>query len=260
MKCIKICIFLITINSLYSVPVVNQMEQNIFLSNKDVEVNSKFLIANSMRNLNYADYITDSILLYGLLWLNIGYNIPLRGESISFTTDQTGVQFTERFLVEPFAKDRKEIVFDTINDSSGNSVLDMYGAPMLFPNGAFYAKNVIEPFAFYSYGLYLRAKNYHPALYIGMMFSLSVLYEFTVRPFFMEASFEQLFKNPIVGVTASIVFDELSSYLLTTPYLAAHVFAYILNPFKLLPTARIKPLLFFDYYKQSASLQIILEL
>ncbi|HBD93566.1 MAG: hypothetical protein A2015_02480 [Spirochaetes bacterium GWF1_31_7] len=260
MKFKKICIFLITVNSLYSIPVVNQREQNISLSNKDVVANSKYLLENSMRDLNYADYITDSLLLYGLLWLNIGYNLPFRGDSISLITDQTGAQFTERLLLEPFANDRKEVVFDTINDSSGNTILDTYGAPMLFPNGAFYAKNVIEPFAFYSYGLYLRAKNYHPALYIGMMFSLSVLYEFTVRPFFMEASFEQLFKNPIAGITASIIFDELSSYLLTTPYLAAHVFAYILNPFKLLPTARVKPLLFFDYYKQSASLQVILEL
>jgi hypothetical protein len=88
---------------------------------------------------------------------------------------------------------------------------------------------------------------------------LSVLYEFTIRPFYLNASFEQLIKNPCIAVTVAILFDELSSFLLTTPFKGLHVLAYFLNPFNALPNSRIHPMLFFDPYRNRVSLEGVIK-
>ena len=104
-----------------------------------------------------------------------------------------------------------------------------------------YAKNIVEPIYFTYLSLYLRAKNYHPAIMITEIVLLSLLYEITIRPFYMNSSFEQLLKNPGVSIIVGILFDELSTYLLTTPYTGLHVLAYFLNPFNALPNFKSSP-------------------
>ena len=106
----------------------------------------------------------------------------------------------------------------------------------------------------------MRAKNYHPAIMITEIILLSLLYEITIRPFYLNSSFEQLFKNPGISILFSILLDELSTFLLTTPYIGLHVFAYILNPFNALPNSRIHPMLFFDPYRKTVNIQTIIGL
>lgn len=248
------------ISQIHSVPAVDYSETGTGLTDRDLSVTNFHLRDNSMRPLNAADYITDSLILYGALWFNILFNYPVIGDRMSFIGNSGSTSFSDRVMLEPFANDKREVYLDILKDFDGNIVEDKNGHPVIFPNNLFFSRNVVEPALFYTYGLYLRSKNYHPALYIGIMFTLSFLHEFTVRPFFMEASFEQLIKNPAAGIISSIIFDEISTYLLTMPYMPAHVFAYILNPFKLLPAKKVRPLIFFQPYKKALSLEVIFEM
>lgn len=217
-----------------------------------------------LKKITVAEYLSDPLIMYISLWGCFGLTLPLwetnsglnpgdenywapyssRGFD-KFTTDKD--TFINRLKFEPFATGRIE----PITKKSGSNTI--------FRNDI-YAKNIIEPVYFIYLGLYMRAKNYHPAIMITEIILLSLLYEITIRPFYLNSSFEQLFKNPGISILFSILLDELSTFLLTTPYIGLHVFAYILNPFNALPNSRIHPMLFFDPYRKTVNIQTIIGL
>ena len=201
-----------------------------------------------LRKITIAEYITDPLILYVSLLALFGITSGVWEEKPKIIEGKNaGDTFINRLKMEPFATGRIDPIMKEWNGSA------------VFTNDI-YVKNIIEP-AYFSYmGLYLRSKNYHPAILIAEMFMLSLLYEFTIKPFFRDSSFEQLLKNPSASVLVAILFDEISTYLLSTPYLGLHILAYILNPFNALPTARIHSLLMFDPFKKSASIEAIINL
>lgn len=222
---------------------------------KDQLKNSESVSFQAYKPLAPWEYVLDELILYSSLWLAAGVTAPLWEGGVSFPGSSDGTTFGDRLLMEPF-KTNKEDVFSPLKDRNGNVVKDSHGYPVMMPNGSFYAKNIIEPLVFTYMSLYARSKNHHPVLVVAEIFAMSLLYEFTIRPLFRDASFEQLLKNPAVGIVAGVLLDELATYLLTTPYQGLHVFAYILNPFKAIPNARIHPLLFFNPYHKAVSLQV----
>lgn len=257
-------IFIILIISqnfyLYSSPALNSSESLNIPSLNTFTVNKEIVRPFKNRQITVAEYITDPIILYISLWGCFGITLPLWETSSAETgwkpDDERGFNrlrtyggdvFLSRLKLEPFATGRVEPVTKVWN---GSTVFrkDMY------------AKNIIEPIYFSYIGLYLRAKDYHPAIMITEIVLLSFLYEFTIRPFYTNSSFEQLLKNPGISILFSIMFDELSTFLLTTPYKGLHVLAYILNPFNALPNSRIHPMLFFDPYRKTANIEAIIKI
>lgn len=216
------------------------------------------------KKITVAEYLTDPLIMYISLWGCFGLTLPLwetnsglnpgeenywepyssRGFD-KFTTDKN--IYMNRLKFEPFATGRIEPITKKVG-----------------PNTVFrtdiYAKNIIEPVYFIYLGLYMRAKNYHPAIMISEIIILSLLYEITIRPFYLNSNFEQLLKNPGISILFSILLDELSTFLLTTPFIGLHIFAYILNPFNALPNSRIHPMLFFDPYRKTVNIEAIIGL
>lgn len=209
------------------------------------------------KQITPAEYVTDPMILYGFLWGSFGTTYALWEDSPVFA-DSPGT-FLNRFKMEPFATGRVDPFTKPVLDESGRQTYDELGNAKYTLRGDVYAKNLIEPFFFIQMGLYLRSKNYHPALLISEMFIMSMLYEFTVRSFFMSSSFEQLLKNPAVGLVFAILLDELSLFLLSTPFIGLHVLGYILNPFNALPVSRVHPMIFFDPYRQAATLETVIK-
>lgn len=197
------------------------------------------------REITPWEYVTDPIILYASMWAMFGLTVPLWETTPNFV--KSVEQFGSRVSMEPFATGRIDPI---TKQENGMTVL----------RKDFYAKNFIEPVYFTYMSMYLRAKNYHPALYIGEIFTLSLMYEFTLRPLFMDSSFEQALKNPSVGLLVGLLLDEISNFLLSTPFKGLHILGYILNPFNALPTARIHPLLMFKPYNQTASIEAIIKL
>ena len=216
--------------------------------------NIEYMKSFKNKKITTVEYITDPLIMYASLWGCFGLTLPL-WETDGSKYDLDGNRgfnklalnqhvFGDRLKMEPFATDRTDPVTKEWN---GTAVF----------RGDIYAKNIIEPVYFTYLGLYMRAKNYHPAIMITEIILLSVVYEFTIRPFYLNASFEQLIKNPAVGLVAAILLDELSNFLLSTPYKVLHVLAYFFNPFNALPNARIHPMLFFDPYKKTANIEAV---
>ncbi|HNZ28034.1 MAG TPA: hypothetical protein PLG34_13165 [Spirochaetota bacterium] len=228
---------------------------------KTFKSNTEFSKPLKLKKITAAEYATDPLILYANLWLCFAVTYPVWENTPQFISgDNAGTTFVNRLKMEPFASGRIDPVTKPLSDANGEIVRYDNGAPVTVLVGDMYAKNLIEPFFFSSMALYLRSKNYHPALMILEIFLTSALYEFTVRPFFMNSSFEQFLKNPGIAVVAAVIFDEISAYLLSTPYIGLHILGYILNPFNALPTARVHPLLFFDPYRKSAYLETIITL
>ncbi len=214
------------------------------------------------KKITVAEYLTDPLIMYASLWGCFGITLPLwetnsginpghenywepysgRGFNKFGTKNNT---FIDRLKFEPFATGRME------------PITKKYGGYTTFRNDI-YAKNIIEPIFFIYLGLYMRSKNYHPAIMVTEIILLSLLYEITIRPFYMNSSFEQLLKNPGVSILFAILIDELSTFLLTTPHIGLHVFAYILNPLNALPTSRVHPMLFFDPYRKTVNIETII--
>ncbi|OHD15486.1 MAG: hypothetical protein A2086_14835 [Spirochaetes bacterium GWD1_27_9] len=268
-----VILFLFFTNSFFFCGIL--LEEDVKLSipsHKFFKQNSEFIKPLKYKQITVAEYLTDPLILYANLWGCFGLTSPLwEGDSLKIidTSNEKTLEaksskfssiFFDRMKLEPFVSGRNYNIVKNLTDSSGKEVKDSYGNVIQVLKNDFYAKNIIEPIFFVWFGLYLRAKNYHPALMIVEIFALSFLYEFTVRPFFMNASFEQLLKNPAIGIVCGILLDEVSTFLLTTPYIGLHVLAYILNPFNALPTARIHPLLFLEPFKQTANLEVIIKL
>lgn len=217
-----------------------------------------------LKKITVAEYLTDPLIMYISLWGCFGITLPLwetnsglnpgdenywepyssRGFDKLFSDENT---YINRLKFEPFATGRIEPITKKL------------GASTVLRNDI-YAKNIIEPVYFIYLGLYMRSKNYHPAIMITEIIILSLLYEITVRPFYSNSSFEQFLKNPGVGILISILLDELSTFLLTTPHIGLHVLAYILNPFNALPNSRIHPMLFFDPYRKTVNIEGIIGL
>ncbi len=230
---------------------------------KSFTFNTEFIRSFKIKKITIIEYITDPLIMYTSLWACLGITLPLWERSLGlaqgdqsyweqdtlrgFDKLRTEDTFFNRLKMEPFASGRVDPFTKVLN---GKIVL----------RGDVYAKNIIEPVFFTYLALYMRAKNYHPAIMITEIILLSLLYEFTIRPFFMNSSFEQLFKNPGISLVVAILFDELSTYLLTTPHIGLHVLAYILNPFNSLPNSRIHSMLFFDPYRKTASIEAIIKL
>ena len=208
---------------------------------RDFNINSNLTSSKGYKPISAWEYPVDFLVLYSSLWLTAGITAPMWDGGVTLPSESD--TFADRLMMEPF-NTRKENVFSVWYDSNGEKVRDFNDDEMYVPNGTFYAKNIVEPLIFTYMALYLRSKNYNIALMIGEIFTLSILYEFTVRPVFKVSSFEQLLKNPAVGVLAGIVLDEIATYLLTTPNVGLHALAYILNPFKALPTSRVHGLIF----------------
>lgn len=228
---------------------------------KTFKSNTEFSKPLKLKKITAVEYATDPLILYASLWLCFAVTYPVWENTPQFISGaNAGATFANRLKMEPFASGRIDPVTKPLSDANGEIVRYDNGAPVTVLVGDMYAKNLIEPFFFSSMALYLRSKNYHPALMILEIFLTSALYEFTVRPFFMNSSFEQFLKNPGIAVVAAVVFDEISTYLLSTPYTGLHILGYILNPFNALPTARVHPLLFFDPYRKSAYLETIITL
>lgn len=230
------------------------------------DINSFFDNQQIIRDIKYkkitiVEYITDPLILYASLWLSYSITLPMWETFPSFIYGENGSNmFVNRLKLEPFTSGRIDPITKPLLDNNGEPIRNINGDIVTVLTGDFWAKNIIEPL-FFTFGtLYLRSKNYHPAIMITEIILLSVINEFLVRPFFMNANFEQLFKNPGVGLIVGILIDELSTFLLTTPYTGLHILAYILNPFNALPNARIKPLLIFNNYKESLSIEAILKL
>ncbi len=216
------------------------------------------------KQVTIAEYFTDPLITYGMLWgcFGITYNLWERigddADYINFVGNSSdNYLFADRLKMEPFTPAKNQNLTKYLTDLNGNLILDSYGNPITVLNNDFYIKNIIEPVCFIEIALYLRSKGYHPILIIGELFTLSILYEFTVRALFMDTSFEQLIKNPAVGALFGLLIDEFSNYLLSTPYMGFHVLGYILNPFKLLPVKRIYPMLFLSPHKPAVTLEVI---
>lgn len=230
---------------------INIPSYKLFL--KNIDFSRKF----SYKKITIAEYITDPFIMYVSLWGCIGFttlmwetNPGYEENTVSFV--RSGAEYLERINIQPFSNDRQDLVMKPWPDS------DNYQFSIF--KGNVYAKNILEPAYFTQFVLYLRSKDYHPALVITELLLLSVCYEFTVRPFFLNLSFEQLIKNPAAAIVIGLFLDEISTFLLTTPYVGLHVLAYILNPYKLLPTARIRPLFIFKPYRKAVSLETIIKL
>lgn len=239
---------------IYTSPVIPRVNvsppsRNVFyLSNQSVRQLNR-------RELTWIDYFTDQFILYGSLWACIGTTYPIwENAPVFINGDNAGQMFADRMRLEPYATGRIDPFIKPLV-INGETIRWDWGEPVTVVTNDFYAKNIIEPMFFTFMGLYLRSKNYHPALLIGELFTMSVLYEFTIRPFFMNASFEQLLKNPSLGIMLSVLFDEVSNYLLSTPYTALHVLAYIMNPFKLIPNSRVTSLIFLSPFVPRISLE-----
>lgn len=228
------------INSSISLPPVSDLRiPSVRTLNKSIEYTKPYLY----KKITLVEYLTDPLFLYIGAWGAFTFTRPF-WEEIELDINQ----FESRVKLEPFASGRIDPV--TRVDKNNNTVL----------RTDFYVKNIIEPVYFTYFALYLRAKNYHPAIFVAEIIALSILYEFTIRPFFMNASFEQLLKNPGISIAVAILFDELSNFLLSTPYKALHALAYIFNPFNALPTSRIQPMLYFDPFQKEVSIETIIRL
>ena len=233
-------------------------------SSKYFKRNKEIIGVFKYKKITIAEYLTDPLIMYASLWGCFGLTIPLweRNEGISKNDENywesdnhrgfdklvtNNSAFGDRLKMEPFASGRIDPITKRWNDMT------------VFRNDI-YAKNIIEPVFFVYLGLYLRAKNYHPAIMITEIILLSLLYEFTIRPFYLMSSFEQFLKNPAIGIVFGILLDELSTFLLSTPYKGLHVLAYLFNPFNALPNSRIHPMLFFDPYRKTANIEAIIKL
>jgi hypothetical protein len=223
--------------------------------------NLEYLTSFKNKRITVAEYVTDPLIMYASLWglffatLKI-WESPYNASTWELTNKwqpdfdrgldkllENQNTFGDRLKMEPFATGRIDPVTKEWNS-------------MIVFRGDIYAKNIIEPIYFTYLALYMRSKNYHPAIMITEIILLSLIYELTIRPFFMNSSFEQLLKNPAISIVVAILFDELSTYLLSTPYKGLHVLAYILNPFNSLPNSRIHPMLFVDPYKKNATIEM----
>ncbi len=221
--------------------------------------NSQFIKPFKLKEITIAEYLTDPLILYASLWGCFGLTLPFwetNPEETSWKNDaKRGFDklllnkyvFADRLKMEPFVSGRVDPVTKVVN---GETVF----------RGDIFVKNIMEPMYFIYLTLYLRSKNYHPAIMVSEVILLSLLYELTIRPLFQNASFEQLLKNPAVGLVCGILLDELSTFLLTTPYIALHVLAYIFNPFNSLPNSRIHPLLIFDPFNRQVDIGAVLKL
>lgn len=246
-------------------------DYNSFIKNSDLS--KPFL----MKKVTVYEYITDPLILYSSMWLCFGITLPFWEQykvkydinRISFITDtydngnliySAGNQYADRIRMEPFVSGSIETTINPVLDSDNHPVKDEFGNTKYQIKPEFFAKNFIEPYFFINAALYLKSKNYHIALIIGEVFTLSLLYEFTLRPLFMPSSFEQLLKSPAIGIGVAIMLDEISCYLLTTPYTGLHILAYFLNPFNAFPTNRVHGLIMLDNYKQAVSIEAIIKL
>lgn len=220
----------------------------------------------SYKKITVAEYLTDPLIMYTSLWGCIGLSYALweknpHWEHFPASPVTSSDQFAQRLTIPPFSNDRYDLATRPLAGyESHNFHRNSYGDVVTVLKGNVIAKNFMEPFYFTGLVLYMSAKNYHPAIIITEIVLLSILYEFTIRPFFMYTSFEQLLKNPAVALVLGFFLDELATFLLTTPYTGLHVLAYILNPFKLLPTARVRPLVIFQPYRQAVSLEAVVRL
>lgn len=252
--------FLIILSgNFYASIIIKSPDKMNMPSKREFVINREFIRPFSKKKITVAEYLTDPLIMYVSLWACFGITTPLwetRPTIISGPNAEN--MFGDRLKMEPFASGRIDPVTKPATDINGNPIY-VNGHPLIILRNDFYAKNFIEP-AFFTYlALYMRSKDYHPAIMITEIILLSLLYEFTIRPFFMNSSFEQFLKNPSVGIVFSILFDELSTFLLTTPYIGLHVLAYIFNPFNALPNARVHPMLFFDPYRKTASIEALIK-
>lgn len=261
---------------LLPIPVVTKTPSLSLPSKASFLRNAEFTRSFRFKKITVAEYITDPLILYTTLWGCFAITLPVWEKNYGlkegdqnywkpdsyrgfdyFAKDPKSV-FITRVTPEPFGANHYNIdTVDTRTLRIDPITKEVNGVTVL--RNDFYAKNIIEPIYFTYLALYLRSKNYHPAIFVAEMILLSVLYEFTVRPFYMNASLEQLLKNPAVAVVFAILLDELSTFLLTTPYKGLHILAYFLNPFNALPNARVHPLLFFDPYKKAPSLEAVIK-
>lgn len=252
--------FIFSTFSLFTEPVLPNDIGLDTISFTEIRRNHYLNLDNNYRPLTFIDYITDPLIVYAGLWLGLGVSMPIWENDdgqVSFISNSERT-FADRVSVEPFAQDRIDYITKPLLDIDGEEVIDEYGHTMMTLNNNVYIKNILEP-AFFTYsGMYLMSKGYHPMLVVLQLSLFSFLYEFTMRPLFMDMSFEQLIKNPIAGAFFSIFIDELSTFLLTTPHKGLHALGYILNPFKLLPNAKVRQLFLLDPYTQSVSLETII--
>jgi len=258
---LTLILFFINFASFTSI-VVNLSDPISIPSFTNFNYNSDFIKNLHQKKITPAEYITDPLIMYSSLWGCMAITLPLwEFPSAQFIqaqkfdpfdkTSWINWGFINRMKMEPFATGRIDPITKPIkiNGVDANTV-----------KNDFFAKNLIEPFFFTELALYMRSKNYHPALMIGEIITLSLMYEFTIRPFFLNSSFEQLLKNPAVGLIAGIFIDELSTFLLTTPYIGLHILAYILNPFNALPTSRVHSLLLFNAFQKEAAIETVIKL
>lgn len=279
-KKLNIFIFFLSLivlnNKIFPLPLIKKNPELNLPSKNSFLKNSEFIKDFKYKKITIAEYLTDPLILYTGLWGCFSITLPLwetnKGLSEKdenywepynyrgfeyFSSDPLNV-YLLRITPEPFGVnhyglrnvDPRTIRIDPITkEVNGITVL----------RNDFYVKNLIEPLYFTFLALYLKAKNYHPAILIAEIVILSLCYEFTIRPFYLNSSLEQLIKNPAIGVVLAILLDEISTYLLTTPYKILHIIAYLLNPFNALPTARVHTLLFFDPYKKAPSLEAVIK-
>ncbi len=258
----KIIIFLFLFSSLnlsFSAVVSKNMDTINNPSMKAIRSNREAYLQLKYKRLTAFDYVFDPFFLYANLWVTFAATIPLwETNKISFAENSD--QFADRMKMEPFATGRVDPVTKPLTDSNGNVQHDDFGNPIIVFTNDVYAKNIVEPILFTQATLYLMAKGYNIGIIIAEVIGMSFLYEFTIRPFFMNSSFEQLIKNPAISLIVGTLFDEIATFLLTTPYTPLHVLAYILNPFKALPTSRVRPLVIFTPYKEAVAIEAVVSI
>ena len=258
-------LFLISSIKFISSSVLLDSPDDLFIpSSKYFRTNKEITRSFKYKKITVAEYLTDPLIMYAFLWGSFGLTIPLWERNEGITEDDENYwepdnyrgfdklatnknTFGDRLKMEPFATGRVDPITKRWND-------------MTVFRSDIYAKNIIEPVFFIYMGLYLRSKNYHPAIMITEIMLLSLLYEFTIRPFYLTSNFEQFLKNPAIGIVFGILLDELSTFLLSTPYKGLHVLAYFFNPFNAMPNSRIHPMLFFDIYRKTANIEAIIKL
>jgi hypothetical protein len=272
-----ILLFFISIKSLFSSVILEDVDKQKIPEIKYFNTNRELIRSFKYKHITVAEYLTDPLILYASLWGCFALTLPLWETNTGLSPEDTNYwsPYSDRGFDKLY--DNKEIRYDknlrmNVDDTFANRlkmepfatgrvdpITKVWNNTITFRNDIF-AKNIVEPIYFTYLSLYLRAKNYHPAIMITEVILLSLLYEITIRPFYMNASFEQFLKNPGVSIICGILLDELSTFLLTTPFTGLHILAYIFNPFNALPNSRVHPMLIFDPFKKAANLEAIIKL
>ncbi|MBR3731185.1 MAG: hypothetical protein IKN25_00920 [Spirochaetales bacterium] len=150
-----ILILIISASHLYPSIKIRENKMEYMPDFHSFEIGFQKALPFNRRHITPWEYATDPIILYASMWGMMGITVPLWEQTPTMIS--SGDEFASRVQMEPFATGRIDAV-----------TKQWHGMTVL--KNDFYAKNFIEPVFFTYMAMYLRSKNYHPALYLGELF------------------------------------------------------------------------------------------